>query len=196
MADTDPPPDAAAALAIIERERARTGSALAPNLALMHGVWGLAYLVAGVVYYLYLVGVLGGPATVVVAVVIGAAAITTSTLAAVRGARGVRTASDTSGALYGFSWLIALGLTAVLAIGAGGSVLTPVLFVFVVGLLTLSSGVVWPNAPQYTGGAVIMAVAAAAIFVPAPAHILVLAIGGGGTFAVLGRVFAMRAPRP
>jgi hypothetical protein len=196
MPDTDPPPDAAAALAIIERERARTGSALTPNLFLLHAVWGLAYLLAGVAYYLYLVDALGGLVTAVIAVAIGVAAMATSTVASVRGTRGVRSASGTTGALYGFSWPIALALTTVLAIGAGDPVLTPALFVFVVGLLTLASGVVWPNAAQYIGGAVIMAAAVVAVFVPAPAHILVLAIGGGGALLGIGAVFAMRTPRP
>lgn len=196
MADTDPPPDPAAALAIIERARARTGSALAPNLVLMHAVWGLAYLLAGVTYYLYLVGTLGGATTAVVAAGIGVAAIVTSTTASMRSARGVRSASDTSSALYGFSWLIAMALTTLMAIGVGDPALTPVLFVFVVGLLMLTSGVVWPNTAQYVGGSTIMAVAVAAVFVPAPAHILLLAIGGGGALLGVGAVFAMRAPRP
>ncbi len=194
MDDTAPPRSAAEALSIIERQQARTGQALSPDVALMNTVWGLAYLLGGTAYYLYRVGVLSGVLTVVACVAIGAAAIATSVVYSVRSAQGVRSAPELErrGAYYGFGWLIGLGLTGVLAYGAGMPVLTPVLFVFVVGLLYLAGGAVWTDPLQYAGGAWIMLVAVAAIFVPSPAHILVLAVGAGGGMLVLGRLAAVR----
>lgn len=195
MDDTSPPRSAAEALSIIERQQARTGHALSPDVALMNTVWGLAYLLGGAAYYLYRVGVLGGLLTVVACLVIGAAAIATSIVYSVRGSQGVRSAPELErrGAYYGFGWVIALVLTGVLTYGAGTAVLTPVLFVFVVGLLYLAGGAVWTDPLQYAGGVWIMLVAVAAIFVPSPAHILVLAVGAGGGMLVLGRMSATRA---
>ncbi len=71
-------------------------------------------------------------------------------------------------------------------------VLTPVLLVFVVGLLFMSLGPMLPDGAQYATGAWIMVVAVAAIFTPPPAHVLVLAIGAGGGMLVLGRIIARR----
>lgn len=202
MSDTDAPPSAAEAIQIIEREQARTGAGLTPNLVLMLGAWGVAYLLAGVLYYLYRVDLLGGITTLVAVVLIGAVASTVSTVGVVRGMRGVRSTSGQQGAMFGFSWTISLALTGVLSVGiatvlpaGSGAVVTPALFVFVVGVLHMSSGVVWPNWPTYVGGAWTMGVAVASVFVPAPENVLVLAIGGGGGFLAVAAWFALMTRR-
>ena len=52
----EPPSSAAEALDIVERQRRAVAAALMPELAVMHGAWGLAWLVGGVLYYGYAVG--------------------------------------------------------------------------------------------------------------------------------------------
>jgi hypothetical protein len=197
----DGPPSAAEALDIIDRAQARTGAGLTPDLALLFGVWGAAYMVAGVLWYLARVDVLSGAAAVVAGALVGAAAIAISIVAGVRSTRGVRSASDAPAAMHGFSWLVTLALTVALAVGIGlgqppatRDVLVPVLFVFVVGVLCTSSGTLWRSVPLYVTGGWIMLVGAAAAFVPAPAHLLVLAVGAGGGFVALAGWFAVRGP--
>lgn len=200
--DADPPPTPADALAIIERTQARTGVLLTPNLVLMHGVWGLAYVLGGVAYYLNQVGTLSGSVTVVVIAAVTVTAIAVSTVAGTRSNRGVRGSSGLQGALYGFSWPITLGAMGALVAGIAPllqpdarGVVIPALFVFLVGVLYLASGSVWPNWPQYIGGTWTLLIATMSVFVPAPHNTLVLAIGAGGGFLALAAWFAARPPR-
>ena len=190
------PPTSAEALEIIERERRSVAAALVPGLALMHGAWGLAWTVAGALYYAYAVGALGGLATGLAALAVLVAASATSTVAARRGSRGVRSGSDRQAAMYGLSWPVGLGLAGVLAAGvADDGTVVAALVVSAAGLLCVGSGVVWTNWPQYVGGAVIMAVAALSVFVPAPTSILVLAVGGGGAWLAMAAWFRVAGSR-
>lgn len=191
------PPTSAEALRIIEHERRVVGGALVPDLALMHGVWGLAWMAGGALYYGYAVGAVGGLATALAALAVVIAASATSTVAAVRGSRGVRSGTDRQAAMHGAGWPVGLGLAGVLATGVGGGgAVTAALIVFAAGLLCTGSGVIWTNWAQYIGGVLIMAVATVSVFVPAPASILVLAIGGGGTWLGLAVRFRVVGPRP
>jgi len=98
--------------------------------------------------------------------------------------------------MYGLSWPVGLGLAGVLAAGvADDGTVVAALVVFAAGLLCVGSGVVWTNWPQYVGGAVIMAVAALSVFVPAPTSILVLAVGGGGAWLAMAAWFRVAGSR-
>lgn len=202
MDDHDPPLGPADALALIEREQARTSAGLTPDLALMYGVWGAAYLVSGVVFYLSLVAVIEMMITVAVAVAVLVAAIAVSIVASRRGSRGIRTGGDVQGALYGAAWSVVMILTAVLTAGISvalpdeiGGRFTGSIFVFVVGLLFVAGGVAWVSRTQYGVGMWTMLVATAGVFVPVPLNVLVLSIGAGGGFVALAVWFRFQLVR-
>jgi hypothetical protein len=187
-------PTAADALAIIQRTQSETASRLTPNVGVIYGVWGLAWLAIGLVWFLARVGGLTETAagwTTGGVVVVG---LVVSTVVGVRGGRGVRGRSSTQGLWYGLAWPISMVLLGVIvgAIGAMGvsndvmAVLGPALFVFLAGALYLVSGAIWTSLTDYLLGAWIMAVAAASVIVGLPASPLVIGIGGGGALLLVG----------
>jgi hypothetical protein len=199
--DVEAPPSAADALAIIERERTRAHATMAPDLVVLHGVWGLAYLLGGTAYWLHATGALGGATTAALAIGLGVAAAAASTVVSVRGSRGVRGPRDPRAAMHGLAWPVALVLAYALAVGLSpegderGAVIATTM-VFVVGVLYLMTGAVWSAPPQYVAGLWTMGVAVAAAFTPAPAFVLVLSLGAGGAFVALAAWYRARNGRP
>jgi len=111
-------------------------------------------------------------------------AIAWSAIVGIRaGSDGIRGRSQLQGALYGFSWSIAMvaawllitglqrnGLSADLA-----QLIYPGLYVFLVGVLYLSGGALWRAVPMYALGVALIVTAVVATFVGAPTHYLVYA---------------------
>lgn len=199
---SDRPPSAADALAIIAREQARTGAELTPNLALLYGVWGAAWLVSGVLYFVHQLGGLAGGTTAIACGVTGVVAMVVSIVTSVRSGRGVRSASDLQGAFYGMSWTIAhvaMGLVVGATVGALPDelkgTLVPALFVLVTGVLYLAGGAVWTDRLQYGLGVWIVAVAVVSVYAGQPANSLVLGIGGGGALLGVAAWSAVRRAR-
>lgn len=195
--EAERPPSAADALAIIEREQARTGARLTPNLALFYGVWGAAWLTAGVLYFVRQLERLDGGTTAVVSVAVGVVAMVVSIVTSVRSSRGVRGASELRGTLYGMSWTIAMiGMGLLVSASAAAmpeelrGTLIPALFVFLVGVLYLAGGAVWSDRLQYGLGVWIATVAVGSVFAGQPANSLVLGIGGGGAFLAVAAWYA------
>lgn len=190
----DTAPSAADALAIIERTQSHTVSRLTPNVGLIYAMWGIAWLVIGVAWFLARLGTVTESTagwTTGAIVVVG---LVVSTVLGVRGGRGVRGPSSTQGLWYGLAWPISMSLLGVIVGGIGSlgvsgevmAVLSPGLFVFLAGALYLVSGALWTSVPDYVLGAWIMVVAVASVLVGRPAGPLVIGIGGGGALLLVG----------
>jgi hypothetical protein len=201
--DTEqPPPSAADALAIIQRQQAHTTAGLTPNLALLYGIWGVVWLIIGVGFYLLRSGTLLVPSWLpgtALAVLLVTASVFSWVLAA-RGGRGVRGASDTQGAMYGLSWLISMigmgfviwGLARLGLADDIQAVLHPAAFVLLAGVLYLAGGALWHDRLQYGLGGWIILVAVASVHAGLPANYLVLGFGGGGGLLAVAGLFLRR----
>lgn len=192
--DEDTPVSAADALAIIEREQARTEPDIGPFFLL----WGVAWLVIGVGWFAAGQGVFGeraaGIATLV-AVVIGGAV---STLLGRRIGRGVSGPSSRQGLMYGLCWAIAIIATGAIVGGLSrfgdpvSAVVAPALFVFVVGVMYTAGGVFWRSTLDFGLGAVVQLIAVAAVFTDPPWNSLVVGVLGGGALIVVGAYRSIR----
>ncbi|MHB1473947.1 MAG: hypothetical protein ACYCV4_10030 [Dermatophilaceae bacterium] len=205
--DEDSPLSAEESLALVEAERARTSSAIAPDPRLLYGVWGLAWLLgfAG----LYLASADTGPVAMPPAVagiafflLLLAATVVTGVHMARRFA-GVRGVSSQVGAMYGWAWPI--GFTAYAAIMGGAQragVEGPVMGLLwsagsglVVGLLYLAGGALWQDRVQYGLGAWILLASGLGALAGTPGVYLVMSLAGGGGFLLAAAGFALRSAR-
>ncbi len=118
----------------------------------------------------------------------------------------MRGASTVQGALYGLGWTIAMIgvgvlLGGVARLGASSplmAVLSPAVFVFVVGVLYLVTGAVWTSRTEYVLGVWTIVVALASVYVALPGSPLVIGLGGGGGLLAAALVHSgqARARRP
>lgn len=121
------------------------------------------------------------------------AGVVVSIAASIRSGMGVRGPSRLSGALYGWSWTISMVgagflLGAVQRTGASPelmAVLSPALFVLLVGVLYLAGGALWRSPAQYILGVIMIATAIGASFAGTPANYLVYATVGPVTMLVV-----------
>ncbi|MEJ5912980.1 hypothetical protein [Pseudokineococcus sp. 1T1Z-3] len=202
-------PDPRESLALLEAERSRTARALEPDVRLVYGVWGVAWLVGFLALWSSATGtgplVLPGPVAggvfgglLLLAVVVTGVHIS-------RRVSGVVGTTSTQGAMYGWAWLLGFGgvgaLTASVAM-AGASpevlgVLSPALSGLVVGLLYLAGGTLWQDRAQYSLGVWILGTSAAGALAGYPTNYLVMGLLGGGGFLVAALVVALhhRTPR-
>lgn len=186
--DEDAPVSPADALAIIEREQARTEPDIGPFFLL----WGVAWLVIGLGWFAAGQGLLAertaGIATLV-AVVLGSAV---STMLGRRFGRGVSGPSSKQGLMYGLCWAIAIVAAGAIVGGIsrfGGpvsAVIAPALFVFVVGLLYTAGGVFWRSSLDYGLGIAVQVIAVVSVFTEPPWNSLVVGVLGGGALIVVG----------
>lgn len=192
--DAEPTPTAADAMAIIEQSQSIASSRLTPNIGIFYGVWGVAWIVIGVSFYLARLGTVSlAVATWTTAGVVLVGTVI-STVAGYRGARGVSGPSSRQGLWYGLSWPISMILLGVLVSGLGSlgvdgdlmAVLSPALFVFVAGALYLVSGAMWTSRIDYALGIWVMVVAVASVLVGLPASPLVIGLGGGCALLLVG----------
>lgn len=197
---TDDAAPMADALAIIERTRSHAASRLTPNVAVYYGVWGVAWLAIGIVWFLARIDAVGLAAAAWTTLAVVIAAIVVSAVTGIRSGRGVRGRSSTQGLWYGLAWPISMSLLGVI-VGAVGSlgvgsevmaVLSPALFVSLAGGLYLVSGAIWTSKVDYLLGAWIMVVATASVLVGLPASPLVIGVGGGGALLLVGVRAALR----
>jgi len=202
--DDDAPLDPRDALALLDAEHTRTQRQLVPDLRLLYGVWGAAWLVGFLALWSSATG--RGPLVLPAAVagttfalLLGAAVVVTGVHSARRLA-GVRGTSSTQGAMYGWAWLLGFGCVASLiaaAAGAGASaevmgVLGPALSGLVVGLLYLAGGAMWQDRAQYSLGVWILVASAVGAVAGYPTDLLVMSLLGGGGFLVAAVVVALR----
>jgi len=114
----------------------------------------------------------------------------------VRSGRGVKSASDFSGAVYGITW--SAGSLAIAAIGGGllqnglsselANLFYPSIYVFFVGVMYLAAGAIWRAVPSIVAGAWLLVISAVAPFIGYPWHYLFFALAGGLGFLVFSIV--------
>jgi hypothetical protein len=194
--------DPATMYALIEdqqRDIAARQAAIVPPMTL---TWGLAWLTGFLA--LWLVDGLSPAFALPVPIAIGlfvaanAAGVAISAILGVRSNRGYRPSrKDTfTGIVYGNTWPV--GIVAILLMGWGLSIqgmsgeiaghFYPASVVVFAGIMYITAGAVWQATPCVVVGAVIVAAGVASTFIPAPGHLLFLAIAAGGAFLVLAAV--------
>jgi hypothetical protein len=189
----DSTPTAADALAIIEQSQSHATSRLTPNAAVFYGLWGVIWVVIGLIWYLARLGSVDAAVaawTTGAVIVVG---LLVSAVVGIRSARGVSGPSTRQGLWYGLSWPISMSLLGVLVGGLGSlgvdgdlmAILSPALFVFVAGALYVGSGAIWTSVVDYVLGIWVMVVAVVSVLVGLPASPLVIGLGGGGGLLVV-----------
>ena len=201
----EPAADPSALLATIELERDRAGRELEPDARLIYGVWGAAWLVGFLIFWVAArpagpVEIPMGVASLLFAGCLAAAMVTTGVHIARRVA-GVRGVSARVGAMYGWAWFLAfVTLTAAMsgAVRQGGisdetvGLLWSVLSGLVVGTLYLAGGALWQDSKQYGLGVWILVSSAVGAIAGYPSVYLVMALGGGGGFLLAAAFFTVR----
>ncbi len=206
------PVDPAQMLGLLQEQRRTTQSRLVRSFTWVLVTWAAAWVIGFGTLWASTEGALGVVPAVVAWPVFGACiagGIVVSIVAGVRSASsGVHGRSQIQGALYGWSWTIAmigvwlLGWSVQRA-GASAAVLEilyPALFTVTVGILYLSGGTLWRSLVFYILGIVMIVIAVVASFVGAPHHYLVYATGGPVAMLIVAALMARgvlpHEPRP
>ena len=186
---------AAEMLAVTQREEAQARRRFRPDDRFLYAVWGTAWTVGFTGLWLtggknpsinapafagWLYGVLMTVALVVTVVHIAGRV------------SGVRGRSQVLGQRFGATWGVAFTSYGLVLAGLGRAsvatdvhrLLAPVLACFIVGIVYMTGGAAWDDRRQFVLGVWICLVAGVAGLVGVPAHLLILAIGGGGGFLV------------
>ena len=136
------------------------------------------------------------PIAVTIFVVLLAAGIAISVVLSIRSGRGSRGTSNQTfaGIVYGITW--SLGSLAIFGFAQGlaangmsrdlANIFYPVAFVLFAGIMYVIAGAIWRTVPMVVLGVWTVLVGVAAPFFGYPNHYLVLAIGGGAAYLVLG----------
>ncbi|PPK92013.1 hypothetical protein CLV92_11857 [Kineococcus xinjiangensis] len=195
---------AAESLALIERQQRRVSEAVSVDPVLIYGAWGVAWLVGFLLFALSLggsglLGLSAGAAAPVLGLLLLAAMVIT-TVHTARATTGIAGPGATSGALYGWSWLLGFAALAALiaslhrytadpqvfaVLSAGGSAL-------VVGLLYLAGGALWREPHQFALGAWILLTGCGGALLGLPGLYWAMSLAGGGGFLLTAAVFALR----
>lgn len=206
--DADPH-DPAAMLALMQDQRRRTLHWVNRGYAGMLLTWAVAWAVGfGALWSAEEGGgnpffrIPTGPAWVVFGVVL-LAGIAVSAVAGVRSGAGVRGPSRLAGTLYGWAWALTMtgaGLLVGAVERAGAdpqvmAVLSPAVFVLLVGVLYLTGGALWRSPVLYALGVVMIATALAASYAGTPTNYLVYATVGPAAMLVVA-VLMLRGVLP
>lgn len=193
------------ALALLESERDRTQQHLEPDARLIYGVWGVAWLVGFLALWSASTGAgpLSRPVAGVVFAVCLAVAVVVTAVHSLRRSAGVRGVSATTGAMYGWAWLLGFGTFAAIMAGVGRAgaspevmaVLAPAVSSLVVGLLYVTGGALWQDRTQLLLGAWVLVAGSVAVVTGWPTNELVMALLGGGGFLVGAVVVALAGRR-
>lgn len=196
-------------LAVIDDQRRRTMRWVNHSYAVLLLTWAAAWFVAfGAVWSAQDGGgnpwlrVPTAPAWIVfgVAIVTG---IVISVVVGVASGRSVRGPSRLAGAMYGWSWSLSMFSAGLLLGGvarAGAApevmaVLSPAIFVLLVGVLYLAGGALWRSPVQYALGVVMIGTTVVATFVGAPTHNLIYATVGPAAMLVVA-ILVLRGVLP
>lgn len=191
--DDDRPRTPDEMLALLEAERRRAAAALEPDIRLVYGVWGAAWLVGfGALWWSAAARGVPGPLAATLFAVLIIAAIVVTIVHTARRTAGVQGRSARVGAMYGWSWTLAfVALAVILGNAARLGVSTEVLGVLwtaiaglVVGILYLVGGALWEDRVQYGLGLWVLVCSAAGSLAGFPGCYLVMSLAGGGGFAV------------
>ncbi|KZE91482.1 hypothetical protein [Microbacterium sp. TNHR37B] len=191
MSDDDTSLDPAQMFEVMQSTRRRTHSRLTRMYSTLLFVWAAAWLFGfGALMLGDGIGgapVLPAPVAWTVFGSLIAAAIVWSIVAGLRSAAsGISGRSQLQGALYGYSWMIAMigGWLLLMGLQKSGlspettNLLYPALFVLLVGVLYLAGGALWRSPAQYVLGIALIAVVVVATFVGSPWHYLIYATAG------------------
>lgn len=200
------PLSAEESLDLIARQHRRTRRELGGGPARMLAAWAFAWIAGwGFTYVAVQPGVaIPGWAGGVVTGVLFVAAIAYTAYVSARAARGIRGPSRTTGAMYGWSWLLGsaglmvvdLRITQFQALSSGQvSLLWSGSWLLLTGVLYLAGGMVWQDRLMYGLGAWMIVSAALSVLVGFPANFLVLAACGGGGFLLASVVYFVRENR-
>ncbi|HZI97358.1 MAG TPA: hypothetical protein VFD41_07530 [Actinomycetales bacterium] len=206
--DDDARPLAAAdRLALIEEQHARVASALDVDERLLYSVWGLAWLIG----FAGLYATAGsdplidlpheGAVGALLALLVAAAVLTAVHIA--RATRGLRGVSSVTGAMYGWTWMLAFAALPVLIASAerlGVSdealdMLWTTLPGLLVGVLYMVGGALWQDRFQFGLGVWILASTSLGSLAGLPGVYLVLSLAGGGGMLAAAAWFAVRRRR-
>lgn len=187
-------------LALVDDQRRSVEGQLASFVPVIVTTWGIAWLVGFGCLWLIngLAPAFALPAPVAIGVFIAllAVAIVVSAVLGIRSGRGLRGSSGEAftGIVYGCTW--SLGGLAILGFGQAlrvngmtpelAGIFYPIAFVIFAGIMYILSAALWHAVPMLVLGVWTLVVAVAAPFFGAPTHYLVLALGGGIGFLVLG----------
>ena len=179
-------------IALMQQQRRRTAHWANRSYATMLITWAVAWIVGfGAIWSAADGG--GNPffrvPTAPAWIVFGAAiigGIVVSTVAGIRSGAGVRGPSRLAGAMYGWAWTLSMiggGMLvgAAQRAGAGAAVMavvSPAIFVLLVGVLYLAGGALWRSPVQYALGVVMIGTAVGASYAGAPTNYLVYATVG------------------
>ena len=192
-------------LALAEEEKANLARRLAPNDRFLYAVWGLAWTVG--FFGLWLTSGTNPPIDArpagfwVYGALMSFAGVVTAVHIAGR-VTGLHGRSRTLGQRFGATWLVAFAAYGLILAGLGRAALSPdaiqllapVLACFIVGLIYMAGGAAWDDRHQFALGTWLTLVAGSAAVVGNPAHLLVLAIAGGGGFLCAALLRPARHP--
>lgn len=204
----DDVPDPAAGLRVIAEQGRAMRAATEPDVRVLFGAWGGAWLVGYLAMYADYrssggAGPVGGAvfgAGLTIAVVITAVHIS-------RRSAGMRGASARQGTFYGLAWVLSFALvfaalTSLARLAAeieGGSEMVGIaanaMSAAVVAAIYMVGGALWEERGIFALGAWIAIVAAVASVVGMPALYLVMAFAGGGGFLVAAMAEHLRLRR-
>lgn len=202
MTDDDETLTPAEMLALASNQQRSVEGQVASFVPALVTTWGAVWLLG--FGALWLIDGLGDafalpmPVAIVIFVSLLAVAIVVSAVLGVRSGRGIRgdAASAFTGVVYGSTWTIGSLAIVVFAQGlfANGmdpdlaNIFYPVSFVLFAGIMYIVGAAIWQAVPMLILGVWTVIVALVAPFFGYPTHYLVLAIGGGAGFLVLGLV--------
>lgn len=198
---------AADRLALIAEQQTKVTAALDVDGRLLYGAWGAAWLIG----FAGLAATAGsdppvdlpreGALGLLLALLMAAAVVTSVHVA--RATRGLRGVSSVTGAMYGWTWMLAFVAMPVLItsaerLGVSGDALDMLWTTvpgLLVGVLYMAGGALWQDRFQFGLGVWILASACVAALVGLPGAYLVLSLAGGGGLLVAAAWFAVRRRR-
>lgn len=187
-------------LALASNQKRRMEGQVASFVPALVTMWGVVWLLGfGALWMID--GMRPGftlplPTALTIFVILLVIAIGVSAVLGIRSGRGIRgnSASAFSGAVYGSAWSV--GSLAIVAVAQGlvvngmsqqlANIFYPVAFVLFTGIMYIVGAAIWQAVPMLILGIWTVLVAVLAPYFGYPTHFLVLAIGGGVGFLVLG----------
>ncbi len=202
---TDNTLGAAEALAILEQQQRSVATQMGAFVPAMTAVWGAAWLLGfGTIFAQAILG-FPLPIAIIVFIVLLLSAAGISTFFGIRSGRGIRQSwqSSFTGTVYGSTW--SFGSVALAAIGGGlsyngmseelASHFYPTIFLFFIGIMYIVAGAIWPTFFTIVTGGQLVIVAVVSLFIPAPFHLLFLALAAGAGFFVLAALHRVSQKR-
>ena len=197
--------DPAQALRIVEQQQRAVTTRLGAFVPVMTAAWGVAWLLG--FGALFASEVAGLPLWIAIAVFVVLLLVAggVSTWLGIRAGRGIRATKHTTftGTVYGATW--SFGSVALAGIGGGlayngmsgelASHFYPSAFLFFTGIMYILAGAIWPTVFTVVTGGQLVLIAVVSLFIPAPFHLLFLALAGGAGFLVLALLHRLSQKR-